>query len=287
MPFSSGSFSLYSPGNPVITGTTISSTWAVNTLGDIATGLSTCVLKDGTQTITANIPMSGFKITGLAAATTNGDAIRFEQTIVLTANLITQSLLFTDATYDIGATGATRPRDLFLSRNAVIGGTLTAVGILSASALVDLSGAAAGQIQFPATQNASSNANTLDDYEEGTWTPSLGGSTTYVLQTGNYIKIGRLVHIRGTVQVTLLGTGSASLISGLPFTADTVGQQALSVTSTTSLAVSVVSLSGNIQNGSAQIQFLGRTAAATGDSSQAVFGNSAAISFAGTYIAAS
>ena len=35
------------------------------------------------------------------------------------------NLTFTDATYDIGASGATRPRDLFLSRNAVIGGTLT------------------------------------------------------------------------------------------------------------------------------------------------------------------
>lgn len=38
------------------------------------------------------------------------------------------NLLFTDATYDIGASGATRPRDLFLSRNAVIGGTLSLGG---------------------------------------------------------------------------------------------------------------------------------------------------------------
>lgn len=35
------------------------------------------------------------------------------------------NLTFTDATYDIGASGATRPRDFYLSRNAVIGGTLT------------------------------------------------------------------------------------------------------------------------------------------------------------------
>jgi hypothetical protein len=40
-------------------------------------------------------------------------------------------LLFTDATYDIGASGATRPRDLFLSRNAVIGGTATLGGALT------------------------------------------------------------------------------------------------------------------------------------------------------------
>lgn len=79
MSFSSGTFSLYTPGNPVVTGTTIQSSWANNTLSDIATGLTTCVLKDGTQTITANIPMSGFKLTGLGAATVAGDALRYEQ----------------------------------------------------------------------------------------------------------------------------------------------------------------------------------------------------------------
>lgn len=78
MPYSSGTFSLAS-GNPVTTGTTISSTWANNTLSDIATGLSTCLLKDGTQTVTANIPMSSFKFTGLAAGSAAGDSVRYEQ----------------------------------------------------------------------------------------------------------------------------------------------------------------------------------------------------------------
>jgi hypothetical protein len=44
-------------------------------------------------------------------------------------NPITQDLLFTDATYDIGKSGATRPRDGFFSRNAVVGGTLGVSGI--------------------------------------------------------------------------------------------------------------------------------------------------------------
>jgi hypothetical protein len=45
-------------------------------------------------------------------------------------------------------------------------------------------------ITFPATQSASTDANTLDDYEEGTWTPSVGGSATYgAQQNGRYIKI--------------------------------------------------------------------------------------------------
>lgn len=40
MAFSNGTYSLYSSGNPVVTGTTISSTWANNTLNDIATALT-------------------------------------------------------------------------------------------------------------------------------------------------------------------------------------------------------------------------------------------------------
>jgi hypothetical protein len=56
-------------------------------------------------------------------------------------------------------------------------------------------------ITFPATQSASSNANTLDDYEEGTFTPTvIGGTTagtgTYNTQTGSYTKVGRLVSFR-------------------------------------------------------------------------------------------
>lgn len=73
MSFSGGVYTLPS-GNPVVTNTTISSSWANTTLSDIATALSTCVLKDGTQTITANIPMSNFKFTGLAAGSSTQDS---------------------------------------------------------------------------------------------------------------------------------------------------------------------------------------------------------------------
>jgi hypothetical protein len=60
-------------------------------------------------------------------------------------------------------------------------------------------------------------ANLLDDFEEGTWTPSLGGDATYTTQVGNYTKIGNLVTIRGSVVVDVLGTGSTTIVSGLPF----------------------------------------------------------------------
>jgi hypothetical protein len=73
-------------------------------------------------------------------------------------------------------------------------------------------------ITFPATQSASSNANTLDDYEEGTWTPSVGGTSTYTIQKGSYTKVGRLVTVSFDMAINVLGTGNIYAISGLPFT---------------------------------------------------------------------
>lgn len=78
MAYSSGTFSLVT-GNPVTSGTIISASWANVTLTDIADALTMCLLKDGTQTLTANIPMGGYKLTGLAAGTAAGDSVRFEQ----------------------------------------------------------------------------------------------------------------------------------------------------------------------------------------------------------------
>ena len=81
-----------------------------------------------------------------------------------------------------------------------------------------------GQIKFPATQVASANANTLDDYEEGTWTPIVtfgGGSTgqVYSANQGTYTKIGRQVSVTCYVEFTNKGTSTgAGVLTGLPFT---------------------------------------------------------------------
>jgi hypothetical protein len=72
-------------------------------------------------------------------------------------------------------------------------------------------------VTFPATQSASSDANTLDDYEEGTWTPSIGGTATYNARWGTYTKVGNLVTVMFNININVIGTGSTLLISGLPF----------------------------------------------------------------------
>lgn len=164
-----GVFQINSAGQPVVTGTTISST-AFNALtADLATGLSTAVLKDGTQTATASIPLQqGFSVGAGAAFAMN-------------------------------------------SSGTVI-------------TLLDISNAAAGQIKFPATQNPSANANTLDDYEEGTWVPADASGATLTLtinSTATYIKIGQVVHAEFDITYPATGNGANSLISGLPFTTRT------------------------------------------------------------------
>jgi hypothetical protein len=88
-----------------------------------------------------------------------------------------------------------------------------------------------GQIAFPATQNPSADPNTLDDYEEGSWTPTITFavpgdlSVTYAAQRGWYRKIGGLVSIGFAVATSAFThtTASGNLqIGGLPFAANTI-----------------------------------------------------------------
>jgi hypothetical protein len=80
---------------------------------------------------------------------------------------------------------------------------------------------AIGQIKFPATQVASANANTLDDYEEGTFTPDIrNGSWAFGARSGFYTKIGNLVTVNFLIVWTSnnIPSGAAFEIT-LPFAA--------------------------------------------------------------------
>jgi len=95
-----------------------------------------------------------------------------------------------DAAIDLGDSGG-RFKDLYLSGGAYLGGT--------------------------------GSANHLDDYEEGTWTAELKGSTasatTPVTRTGTYTKVGNLVHVQvGFINVNTTGASGSVQITGLPFT---------------------------------------------------------------------
>lgn len=64
----SGTYNLPA-GNPVVTGTTISSTWANSTLSDMASALTGSIASDGQTTPSANLPMGGYAHTGVGNAT--------------------------------------------------------------------------------------------------------------------------------------------------------------------------------------------------------------------------
>jgi hypothetical protein len=74
-------------------------------------------------------------------------------------------------------------------------------------------------VTFPATQNASSDANTLDDYEEGTWTPTdtSGAGLTFTTNGARYIKIGTFVYVQAYFNFPTNSNGSIMQFGGLPF----------------------------------------------------------------------
>jgi hypothetical protein len=140
-------------------------------------------------------------------------------------------------------------------------------------------------ITFPATQSTSSNANTLDDYEEGVWTPSLGGTTTYTQQDGIYTKVGNLVTVSFQLKINTIGTGSGFLITGLPFTQTSTGSLSCSGSCGyfESLNTSVVSINVRTDSGQAYIVMASLTAAGTQVSNNTIFKNSTYVAGTVTY----
>lgn len=129
-----------------------------------------------------------------------------------------------------GTTPSTGAFTTFTSTGIDDNGAATAITIDSSND-VQFSGTA----QFSAGEGCVFNgdsidaAHTLDDYEEGTWTPAVegsggsAGSIAYSTQTGTYTKIGRIVFLKARIILTNKGswTGNAS-ITGLPFTTPSI-----------------------------------------------------------------
>jgi len=164
--------------------------------------------------------------------------------------------------------------------NGTVGATTPTTGsftTMKASTGAAVGGATpgAGGLAFPATAVAVTDANTLDDYEEGTWTPTLKSATTttYNLQVGRYTKIGRVVFIYCDLWINALGDGSTTLITSLPFTTNAAGSPGASVNYFAGLALNTIFLTAAVDNGSTDIRFYDIAAAgATMNASSAIFG---------------
>jgi hypothetical protein len=132
--------------------------------------------------------------------------------------------------------------------------TATTIGVGNATPSASGSG-----ITFPATQSASSDANTLDDYEEGTFTPiviggTIAGTGTYGTQSGSYTKVGRLVSFR--LQVFWSAhTGTGGLFVGsLPFTNFAIGGATIGLLNDLTLTASNYAMADFV-DGSTSVRF--------------------------------
>ena len=128
-------------------------------------------------------------------------------------------------------------------------------------------------ITFPASDSPSSDANTLDDYEEGTWTPAIAGDgtefvgATYGGRGGKYVKVGDVVWVSFDIEVSATGTmlNSAS-VGGLPFAIPNAGNLSNGgggLNYVNNLQTNYVYQSCYPQNNSSYLFIIGRTAAST------------------------
>ncbi len=146
-----------------------------------------------------------------------------------------------------------------------------------------IQGTASKGVAFTANPSASGmTSQLLNSYEEGIWTPSLGGTATYSLQQGWYIRIGKVITVSGILIVNVIGTGSTTLLSGLPISLVQNGSGSCSYFD--NIATAVVSLvpfgdTGNINS----LRFRALTSAATTMSTPAIFQNGTRVDFSVIY----
>ena len=229
--------------------------------------------------------LGGGDVAGPASATDNAVA-RFDGT---TGKLIQNSTVtIADTTGDIaGASSLTSPAATNLTLGT--GSFGTALTVASATGAATFAGAvtvatgnlvigtAGNGIDFSADPSAAGmTSELLDDYEEGTWTPSIGGTATYTTQVGSYTKIGRQVTLWFDLTINVLGTGSTEFISGVPFVpAILIGYHSGTVY-WESIAINEIALNVVCQESTGTIWFIGKSAAgASVDNVVAVIGTGA------------
>jgi hypothetical protein len=200
----------------------------------------------------------------------------------------TASVIFEDdhsARAEIGLTG---DDTLHLKVSPDGSSWVDALTVAPATGLVALP---VGQLAFPATQNPSADANTLDDYEEGVWTPALqfGGAAvgmTYAsTPVGRYTKIGRTVFATGTLVLTAKGSSTgAATIAGLPFTSANDG---IPVSAAIGHATGMVAVSGaviaTLAANASRLTLYGSSNGGAAAMIHSNVGNSSSLTFSVTY----
>jgi len=188
----------------------------------LTTGRVVYTTTGGLETSSANLAYNGTTLTLVSDTTVPTLSVLGNSA---TPNLRLGSQGNTSQYWNIGRDNLTTGDFIFANQTSekmriAAGGNLL-VGVTSANANGGILQLSSG-ITFPATAVAATDANTLDDYEEGTFTPTVAAGTTTtgsVTATGTYTKVGRIVSVSGYIGATTVSYNPAGggFISGLPF----------------------------------------------------------------------
>ena len=198
----SGTYTLPA-GNPVVTGTVISTTWANNTMNDLASAMTDSVAADGQTPMTGPLNLNSNKVINVANGVLTGDAVNFGQ--------------FSTPTFSGAVT---------CSSTLSVAGDTTMAGNLSVNSTGQLkipSGTTgqrsatplSGMIRFNSTLNqyegyTSYTGATISTITFVTTTATLTTATPHGLTTGNTVFITGTTPAAysGTFVITVTGTNS-------------------------------------------------------------------------------
>jgi hypothetical protein len=219
-----GTFLISTAGQPVVTGTTISSTTFNALTADLATGLSTALTKDGQTTPTANIPLGGYKITGLANATLSTDAMAYGQftafgvpgytTTATAAGTTTLTVASTQQQFFTGST--TQTVVLPVTSTLVLGQSFRIVNMSSGVVTVNSSGGNQVVAMVPLSA-VTITCILLTGTTAASWDIQYSGKTA-VTGTGSMV-----LSTSPTLATPVLGVATATSINKVAFTAPATG----------------------------------------------------------------
>ena len=262
----------------VVTGVITATSFSGNGSGLIGVGLGTTGSINTSGIITATSFFgSGANLTGVSGVSTTG-SINTSGIITATSIVVSAG---TTALPSISPTGDSNTGIFFPAADTIAFGEggAEAMRVDSSGRLligISTSGNANGGIlqlksgiTFPATAVAATDANTLDDYEEGTFTPTVAGGTTTtgsVTATGTYTKVGKIVIVSGYIGATTVSYNpvGGDFINGLPFAtiSNTIGVAMMQNGNNSGSSVSSVGTTAilgfvSIANGAGTIYYCG------------------------------
>jgi hypothetical protein len=227
---------------------------------------------DGDLEVSGDVDITSTAANPLALVSTNasGAYATFNNGVQTSLFAGFGSTLMTGATTSDAVLRYDSNDNLYIARGSAKVATFNNTGSLEIANGNVIMGTSGSGIDFSATAGTGTS-ELLDDYEEGTWTSLVGGTATYGANSGRYTKIGRQVFATFDLNITTIGTGSTSVITGLPFPVGDAIAEGVSVNFYSGLANNVVELNAYVID--SEIRFRAMSSAGSGLTEIAVLGS--------------